>query len=169
MPSQWVFHTRAVFTHSTETKCLLTIAAPSASNLIIPRYSIAHACTTSVYAYTRWLKVTAGTTTGSTTILATEDGGTSGESQRFTVASGPVGSAGVDAQWTTTAPPIVQSGGVDILYEHDLLAANGGSRDWTGVARARGGIVVPANTLIGLYVTCTGAAYAPAITVYVNQ
>lgn len=169
MPSTWSVPFRNVFTHTSAEKCILKIAAPSGRNIIIPRFTICHRSTASGYAFVRWAKLN-GTGTHATpaTIGTFEDGGTSGESAVFTVTGGPAGSSGVDTDWDTP-PTIATSGGADIVYEHDARACNGGTWDWTGIALRNGGITVPQNTSIGLFVTCTAANYAPVVKVIVVQ
>lgn len=169
MPSTWRIPFRNVFTHTSAEKCLLQIAAPSGRNLIIPRFTVCHRSTASGYAFARWAKInSAGTAGSSATIVAFEDGGTSGESAVFTITAGPAGSSGVDTDWSS-APTIATSGGADIVYEHDARACNGGTWDWTGIALRNGGITVPQNTSIGLFVTCTAANYAPVVEIVVVQ
>lgn len=169
MPSTWSIPFRNVFTHTSAEKCILKIAAPSGRNLIIPRFTICHRSTASGYTLTRWAKLNGTGTEGSpATVVAFEDGGTSGESAVFTVTGGPAGSSGVDTDWATP-PTIATSGGADIVYEHDARACNGGTWDWTGIALRNGGITVPQNTSIGLFVTCTAANYAPVVKVIVVQ
>lgn len=168
MPSTWRIPFQNVFTHTAAEKCLIKIAAPSGRNLIIPRFTICHRSTATGYVTARWLQISGGTAGSSATIVAGEDGGTSGETQAFTITGGPAGSSGVNTDWSTP-PTIATSGGADIVYAHDSRACNGGTWDWTGVALRNGGITVPQNTSIGLWLTCTVSNYAPVVELVIVQ
>lgn len=167
MPSTWRINTKAVFTYASTEKCLFTIAAAAGRPLIIPRFSIYHAAATAGYTYTRWARINAaGVTTGGATIAAVEDGPASGETQSFTIAAAPAGSAGVDATWSTSIPTLDAT---PVLYWNDTFASNGGYIDWNGTAMPKGGLWIPAGTSVGLFMNSTVAAYAPTLDILVYQ